>query len=118
MQPTGPAERDPDGTVDRVAATVPHRVQTTPSRGPGGAAQPLVEPRDAHPEQRADDRVWHPVAGPLVGDEAGHAHFVASLTHRTTDRLRPPMSATCQAATCSGSAGCVVVVCGNALLGS
>src|SRR4051794_36207421 len=29
----------------------------------------------------------HPVEGPLVGDEAGHAHFVASFTHRTTDRL-------------------------------
>ena len=33
----------------------------------------------------------HPVEGPLVGDEAGHTHFVASFTHRTTDRLRPPM---------------------------
>src|SRR3954451_20166143 len=26
----------------------------------------------------------------MVGDEARHAHFVASLTHRTTDRLKPP----------------------------
>src|SRR3954466_2683021 len=87
MQPTGLAERGPDGTIDRVAAPVPRRVQTTRSRGSGRAAQPLVEPRDTDPEQRADDRVWHPVAGPLVGDEAGHAHFVASFTHRTTDRL-------------------------------
>src|SRR3954466_3313279 len=92
MQPTGLAERGPDGTIDRVAAPVPRRVQTTRSRGSGRAAQPLVEPRDAHPEQRADDRVWHPVAGPLVGDEAGHAHFVASFTHRTTDRLRTSRS--------------------------
>ena len=28
----------------------------------------------------------HSVAGPLGGDQLRHAHFVASLTHRTTDR--------------------------------
>jgi hypothetical protein len=36
--------------------------------------------------------VRHPVHGPLVGDEAGHAHFVASLTHRTTDRFKTSRS--------------------------
>ena len=34
----------------------------------------------------------HPVHGPLVGDEAGHAHFVASLTHRTTARFKTSRS--------------------------
>ena len=33
-----------------------------------------------------------PVEGPLVGDEARHAHLVASFTHRTTDRLRTSRS--------------------------
>ena len=80
----------------------------------GRAGDPLVEPGQRHPEQGAGDRVRHPVEGPLVGDEAGHAHFVASFTHRTTDRLRPPMSLTCQAATASAG---VVVACGNALAG-
>jgi hypothetical protein len=33
--------------------------------------------------------VRHVVLGPLGSDEGGHAHRpVASLTHRTTDRLR------------------------------
>jgi hypothetical protein len=32
------------------------------------------------------------VHGPLVGDEAGHAHLVASLTHRTTDRFKTSRS--------------------------
>ena len=36
--------------------------------------------------------MWHPVHGPLVGDEACHAHFVASLTHRTTDRFKTSRS--------------------------
>jgi hypothetical protein len=36
--------------------------------------------------------VRHPVHGPLVGDEAGHAHLVASLTHRTTDRFKTSRS--------------------------
>src|ERR1700750_567655 len=53
---------------------------------------PLVEPRDAHTEDRAGHRVWHPVKGPLVGDEACHAHLVASFTHRTTERLRTSRS--------------------------
>src|SRR3954447_10965839 len=43
-------------------------------------------------QQGAGERVRHPVEGPLVGDEAGHAHFVASFTHRTTDRLRTSRS--------------------------
>jgi hypothetical protein len=34
----------------------------------------------------------HPVHGPLVGDEPGHAHLVASLTHRTTDRFNASRS--------------------------
>jgi len=58
----------------------------------GLAVQPLVEPRDRHPQQGASQRVWHPVEGPLVGDEACHAHLVASFTHRTTDRLRTSRS--------------------------
>src|SRR6516164_5870888 len=58
----------------------------------GFAVCPLVEPGDAHAQDGAARRVWHPVEGPLVGDEAGHAHFVASFTHRTTDRLRTSRS--------------------------
>lgn len=35
---------------------------------------------------------WHhPVHGPLVGGETGHAHFVASCTQRTTDRFKTPI---------------------------
>ena len=49
--------------------------------------QPLVQPRDADPQDRAARRVRDAVEGPLVGDEACHAHFVASFTHRTTERL-------------------------------
>jgi hypothetical protein len=32
-------------------------------------------------------RVGHVVVGPLGADERRHAHFIASLTHRTTERL-------------------------------
>jgi hypothetical protein len=65
------------------------RVQIGPAALPGrGRAVPLlVEPCRTHPEQQAADGVWHPVAGPLVSDEVGHAHLVASFTHMTTDRL-------------------------------
>src|SRR5215813_4460553 len=52
----------------------------------------FVEPGDADPEDAAADRVWHPEAGPLLGDEAGHAHLVASFTHKTTKRVRTSRS--------------------------
>src|SRR6476659_571644 len=58
----------------------------------GPATQPLMQPRDADPEEGAGQCVWHPVHGPLVGDEVGHAHFVASRTHRTTDRFKTSRS--------------------------
>ena len=51
---------------------------TSPLGGP--ATDPLMERGDADPQDRAGQGVWHPVHGPLVGDKAGHAHFVASLT--------------------------------------
>src|SRR3954451_8795694 len=92
VQPPRLAERDPHGPVDGVAAPVPRRVQAAGRGRPTRATEPLVEPRQADAEQGAADGVWHPVAGPLVGDEACHAHFVASLTHRTTDRLRTSRS--------------------------
>ena len=53
---------------------------------------PLVEPRLRHPQPSAALRVGHPMLGPLGGDERRHAHRVASLTHRTTDRLRTSRS--------------------------
>ena len=37
------------------------------------AVSPLVEPRQAHPQQQTGSRVRHAIAGPLVGDEAGDA---------------------------------------------
>ena len=56
------------------------------------------------------------VLGPLGGDERRHAHRpIASSTQRTTDRLRPPMSLTCQAAAGPAWAG---VARGKALTGS
>src|SRR5829696_9933770 len=58
----------------------------------GWPVPPLVEPGQGHPQQQAGQCVRHPIVGPLVGDEAGHAHFVASFTHRTTDRLRTSRS--------------------------
>lgn len=86
------AERDGHGPVDGVAPPV--GVGEQPARGARAvrALDPLVEPRLGDSEQRADGRVWHGVVGPLVGDEACHAHFVASFTHRTTDRLRTSRS--------------------------
>src|SRR5437764_778102 len=53
---------------------------------------PLVEPGLRHSQSPASDRVRHVVAGPLVGDEHGQSHRVASFTHRTTDRLRTSRS--------------------------
>src|SRR4029077_11890100 len=50
---------------------------------------PLVEPGDADPQDRAAHHVWHPVHGPLVGDEACHAHFVASFTHYAEHGIMP-----------------------------
>src|SRR4051812_39364851 len=83
VQPAPRLERLGHGLVD---------LGTTPLAGRRGAVDPLVEPGLRHPEQGAGDRVRHPVVGPLVGDEAGHAHFVASFTHPTTDRLRTSRS--------------------------
>ena len=93
------------------------RVELTAPAGLRGdrGLDPLVEPAGGQSEDRAAHRDGHPVERPLVGDEACHAHFVASFTHRTTERLRPPMSLTCQAATPSARPG---VACGKALIGS
>src|SRR5699024_8123994 len=92
VQPLGLTEGDPHRPVDGVAAPLPGRVQAAGSSRPQRAVAPLVEPRQRHPEQGTGQRVRHPVAGPLVGDEACHAHSVASFTHRTTDRLRTSRS--------------------------
>jgi hypothetical protein len=65
----------------------------TPLLTTGGlTVDPLVEPGEADPEDAAADRVWHPERGPLVGDEAGHAHLVASFTHNAERRIMPRMS--------------------------
>src|SRR5665811_2408020 len=58
----------------------------------GRPVEPLVEPRLAHTQDHAAHRVRDAVERPLVGDEACHAHFVASFTHRTTERLRTSRS--------------------------
>src|SRR5664279_3869135 len=70
------------------------RVQLGPAplTSGGRPVEPLVEPRLAHPQDHAAHRVRDAVEGPLVGDEACHAHFVASSTHRTTERLRTSRS--------------------------
>src|SRR3954470_9944662 len=78
VQPPRLLERLGHGGVDLAPSLLARRRR---------ALEPLVEPRERDPEQGAGERVRHPVEGPLVGDEAGHAHFVASFTHRTTDRL-------------------------------
>src|SRR5271155_748786 len=51
-----------------------------------------MEPGEADPQDRAGQGMRHPVHGPLVGDEAGQHHFVASLTQRTTDRFKTSRS--------------------------
>ena len=54
----------------------------------GVAVGPLVEPRLAHPEGSAGDRVRHSVGVPLGGDEGGHRYRpIASVTQRATERL-------------------------------
>src|ERR1700750_3238210 len=80
---SGSVEQLPHPGIELGAAALPECLLTV---------DPLVEPRDAHTEDRAGHRVWHPVKGPLVGDEACHAHLVASFTHRTTERLRTSLS--------------------------
>ena len=87
----------PRGAVPgaRVRERLPDRLiqqRLTSSTGSGRGLDPLVEPRLAHLQQAAAERVWHGLEGPLVGDEARHAHFVASFTHRTTHRLRTSRS--------------------------
>ena len=85
-------ERNRHRLVQGLPAPVPGGEQPRGGAHPGGPGDPLVEPRRRYPEQGTRPRVWHPVAGPLVSDEACHAHFVASFTHRTTDRLRTSRS--------------------------
>src|ERR1039457_2388678 len=58
----------------------------------GRPVEPFVEPRLAHSQDHAAHRVRDAVEGPLVGDEACHAHFVASFTHPATERLRTSRS--------------------------
>ena len=58
----------------------------------GWSITPLVEPRLADLKHPARERVRNTMVGPLGGDERCHAHRVASLTHRTTDRLRTSRS--------------------------
>src|SRR4051812_18078678 len=83
--------RRPTRVVERRA----HRGVELPTslltRG-GFAVVPLVEPRLRHAQPPAALRVGHTMIGPLGGDERRHAHRVASLTHRTTDRLRTSRS--------------------------
>jgi hypothetical protein len=76
----------PSMTREPVPIVIQRGVQHLPWRR--RPVQPLLEPRGADPQHPAGQRVRHPVLGPLVSDEARHAHFVASFTHRTTDRLR------------------------------
>src|SRR3954470_19260281 len=82
MQPPRGLEGRGDGGVDVGAALLGRGVRARLL-----ALDPLVEPGQGDAQQQAGQGVWHLVVGPLVGDEAGHAHFVASFTHRTTDRL-------------------------------
>jgi hypothetical protein len=77
---------------------------------------PLVEPGLRHPQRPARHRVRDAVFGPLGSDHSGQAYRpIASLTQRATERLRPPMSPTCQAAASPGS---LIARCGKALIGS
>src|ERR1035437_7738670 len=78
------------GAFGRVDHLQPLGVQLPPAAltSRGRPVEPLVEPRLAHPQDHAAHRVRHAVERPLVGDEACHAHFVASFTHRTTERFR------------------------------
>ena len=46
-----------------------------------------INPRLAEPRSPAGHRAGNRVIGPLGSDESCHAHFVASFTHRSTDRL-------------------------------
>ncbi|TDC36987.1 SidA/IucD/PvdA family monooxygenase [Micromonospora sp. KC213] len=58
----------------------------------GLAAAPLVEPGIGQSERAAGHRVRHTVVGPLGTDEGCHGYFIASFTHRTTERLRTSRS--------------------------
>ena len=89
MQTPGLVERRGDRHVEIGAA--PISVGMHPIGG-GSTADPLVEPRHADTQQHTCNRMRHSVFGPLVSDETCHAHFVASFTHRTTDRLRTSRS--------------------------
>src|SRR4051794_41209141 len=90
--------------------------------GRGAAAPPLLEPRLADSQRPAGGRLRHPMLLPLGGDEGGHRYRpIASSTQRATERLRPPMSPTCQAATsaaCSIGGVAAGLVCGKAWIGS
>ena len=71
-------EHDPDLEVQLFAAAF---------GGSGLAVAPLIEPRLADTQQSTGHGVGNSMVGPLGGDMRYHAHRVASLTHRTTDRL-------------------------------
>src|SRR4029078_4970332 len=89
MQPLWRLERCGDRGIELRTAPIGVGMQPT---GVLSTGDPLVKPRHTHTQQHARNRMRHPVVGPLVGDEACHAHFVASFTHRTTDRLRTSRS--------------------------
>jgi hypothetical protein len=100
-------EQPPDLDLQLLPASVPGR---------GVAVAPLVEPRLGHRQRPTGGRLRDVVLRPLGGDEPGHRYRpIASSTQRATERLRPPMSPTCQAATGSAFAG---VAWGKALAGS
>lgn len=77
---------------DRLVAPIGLGVHTV---GVSHAAKPFIEPGHADTQQCTHKRMWHTVFGPLVDYKACHAHFVASFTHRTTDRLRTSRSTRC-----------------------
>src|SRR6266705_3994691 len=74
------------GCLEHLEQLNVHLGPTPLARG-GRPVKPLVQPGHTDPEDHAAHRVRDAAEGPLVGDETCHAHFVASFTHRTTERF-------------------------------
>ena len=83
--------------VSRIRSFV-KKVETALATGDRAAAQTALQ--QAQPEL-ARGVARGVVERPLVGDEACHAHFVASFTHPNRERLRTSDIVSCQAETSS-----------------
>lgn len=109
------------GETSNAARTAPTSSRRRVCRGVGGRRRcfNLKYPRLRHPEGAAGRADRNVLLGALEDDEGRHNHrSIASFTQTATERLRPPMSPTCQAATGAAVLAWSVVACWKALIGS